>query len=222
MAPPRILFVEDDGALRDAVRAALAAEGYEVEAVETGAHLDRHLHHFRPDLVLLDVRLPGPDGFALGRRVRAESDAAVLFVTAADALEDRLAGFDLGADDYVTKPFSMAELMARVRAVLRRAGRLESDIWQVGDLVIDAGAHVVTRHGEPVDLTPTEFNLLLALARNGDRPISKERLLASVWQFDSYDTNLVEVHVSGIRRKLEALGPRLIHTVRGIGYVLRP
>ncbi len=208
-------------ALRDAMSAALVGERYEVLAKSDGSGLDADLRSFRPDLSILDVRLPGPDGFALARRIRAETDAPLVFVTAADSLEERLRGFDLGADDYVTKPFSMAELLVRVRALLRRSDRLVSDIYEVGDLLVDVTAHLVLRAGVPVDLTPTEFQLLVALVRDRDRPLSKERLLAAVWEFDSYDTNLVEVHISGLRRKLERHGERLVHTVRGVGYVLR-
>lgn len=222
-APPRILVVEDDVAVRDAMAASLRADGHEVLALPDGTELDRHLHEFRPDLVVLDVRLPvGPSGLALGRRLRSSSDVPLVYVTAADALDDRLSGFDVGADDYLTKPFSVAELAVRVRALLRRAGSLGSDTWQVGDLVVDEGARLIHRAGEPVELTRTEFDLLLALGRRRGQAMSKEHLLAAVWEFESYDPNLVEVHVSALRRKLEALGPRLVHTVRGVGYVLRP
>lgn len=221
-APPRILVVEDDVAVRDAMAASLRTEGHEVLALSEGTELDRHLQEFRPDLVVLDVRLPvGPSGLALGRRLRASSDVPLIYVTAADALDDRLSGFDVGADDYLTKPFSVAELAVRVRALLRRAGSLSSDTWQVGDLVVDEAARMVQRAGQPVELTRTEFDLLLALGRRRGQAMSKEHLLAAVWEFASYDPNLVEVHVSALRRKLEALGPRLVHTVRGVGYVLR-
>ncbi len=221
MAAPRVLLVEDDLALRDAMASALMSERYDVLARSDGSQLEADLRDFRPDLVILDVRLPGPDGFSLGRRLRAESDTLLVYVTAADGLDDRIVGFDVGADDYVTKPFSMSELLLRIRALLRRAGRLVSDKIQVADVVIDVGAHLVLRAGNEVVLTPTEFQLLVALARERGRPMSKERLLAAVWEFDSYDPNLVEVHVYGLRRKLEEYGDRCIHTVRGVGYVLR-
>lgn len=222
-APPRLLVVEDDAAVRDALVASLRAEGYEVLARPDGADLDQHMLAFRPDLVVLDVRLPtGPDGLALGRRLRTDGDVPLIYLTAADSLDDRLSGFAVGADDYLTKPFSVAELLVRVRALLRRSGRLASDTWQVGDLLVDEGARIVLRDGHEVELTRTEFDLLVALGKQRGRAVSKEHLLAAVWQFDSYDPNLVEVHVSALRRKLEALGPRLVHTVRSVGYVLRP
>jgi DNA-binding response OmpR family regulator len=145
----------------------------------------------------------------------------VLFLTAADAVEDRLAGFSAGADDYLIKPFSMAELLARTQALLRRTGRLSSSTWQLGDLVVDDGARSVARDGVLLELTRTEYDLLAALVRHVGRVLSKTQLLTAVWGFDAYDTNLVEVHMSALRRKLEATGPRCIQTVRGAGYVLR-
>ncbi len=180
---------------------------------------------FRPDLAILDVRLPPgtPNGFDLGRLLRRRSDAPLLFLTAADQIEDRLEGFDVGADDYVVKgDFNMAELLARVRALLRRAGRLASGTTEIGDLELDEGSRTVVRGGAKVDLTRTEFDLLAVLARNPDRVFSKVELLSRVWGFDHYDLNLVEVHMSALRHKLEAHGPRLIHTRRGAGYVFQP
>ena len=222
-AAPRVLVVEDDVTVRDALQAALDAEGYAVETLPDGSAFPERLAQFRPDLVVLDVRLGSqPDGLALARRLRATSDVPLIFLTAADQLEDRLAGFDSGADDYLTKPFAVAELRARIAALLRRSGRLESETWQVADLVVDEGARLVSRGEETIELTRTEFDLLAELGRRRDRPVSKDHLLAAVWQFDSYDQNLVEVHVSALRRKLEEHGPRLVHTVRGVGYVLRP
>jgi two-component system, OmpR family, response regulator len=218
---PRVLLVEDDTAVREAVAAALAAEGYHVLDLADGASAPHHVATFRPDLAILDVRLPaGPSGLGLARLVRQECEAAVLMLTAADAVPDRLAGFEAGADDYVAKPFAMEELLARVRALLRRTGRLASAAWQIGDLVVDEAARSVLRDGQPVDLTHTEFSLLLALGRHPGRVLPKTQLLTAVWGLDAYDPNLVEVHISALRRKLEAHGPRLIHTVRGVGYRL--
>jgi two-component system OmpR family response regulator len=168
------------------------------------------------------VRLPvGPDGYTLARVLRRTGDLPLLFLTAADGLDDRLAGFEAGADDYLVKPFSMAELLARAQALLRRSGRLSSAVTRVGDLVVDHGARTIVRGGESLELTRTEYELLLALAQHPGQVLSKVQLLTQVWGFDAYDTNVVEVHLSALRRKLEAHGPRLVHTVRGIGYVLR-
>ncbi len=221
-ADPRILVVEDDAAVREAIVVACRGEGFQVEATADGLTLGEILESFRPDLAILDIRLPaGPDGLSLARRIRAESELPIVFVTAKDDLRDRLDGFDAGGDDYVIKPFPMAELLARVRALLKRTGRLQSAVIEVGDLVIDQAAHEVIRQDTTVDLTRTEFDLLVALADRRGRVVSKERLLSLVWDRPGYDPNLVEVHISSLRRKLEAHGPRLIHTVRGAGYRLR-
>jgi DNA-binding response OmpR family regulator len=219
---PRVLVVEDDAVIRSALEVALRGEGYSVRAEPDGTDLDHVAAQFRPDLAILDVRLPvGPDGYFMAARLRGGSDLPLLFLTAADTVDDRLAGVRAGADDYLVKPFSMAELLARVQALLRRSGRLTSDSWQVGDLVVDDGARTVVRGGVPLELTRTEYDLLVMLVQHVGRVLSKTQLLTQVWGFDAYDPNLVEVHMSALRRKLEATGPRLIHTVRGAGYVLR-
>lgn len=218
----RVLVVEDDDPIRSALDVSLRGEGYEVRAEPDGTRLQEVAEAFRPDLAVLDVRLPaGPDGYAMARILRATSDLPVLFLTAADGLDDRLAGFEAGADDYMVKPFSMAELLARVQALLRRAGRLASAVRQVGDVVIDEGARVAMRNGNKLDLTRTEYELLAMLTGHPGQVLSKTQLLTQVWGFDAYDANLVEVHMSALRRKLEAYGPRIVHTVRGAGYVLR-
>jgi two-component system, OmpR family, response regulator len=214
--------VEDDDPIRSALDVALRGEGYEVRAEPDGSRLQGVADRFRPDLAVLDVRLPvGPDGYAMARILRESSDMPVLFLTAADGIEDRLAGFAAGADDYLVKPFSMAELLARVQALLRRAGRLASAVRQVGDVVIDEGARVVIRAGIKLDLTRTEYELLSVLAQHPGQVMSKTQLLTQVWGFDALDDNVVEVHMVALRRKLEAQGPRVIQTVRGMGYVLR-
>jgi DNA-binding response OmpR family regulator len=193
-----------------------------VLALPDGDRLTAHVDDFRPDLALLDVRLgDGPDGYQLAGSLRRQSTMPILFLTAADAVEDRLAGFEAGGDDYLVKPFSMAELLARVKALLKRSGRLSSASWQVGDLVVDEDARTVVRAGVSLDLTRTEYEMLAVLVRHVGKVLSKTQLLTQVWGFDAYDANLVEVHMSALRRKLEAAGPRIVHTVRGAGYVLR-
>jgi DNA-binding response OmpR family regulator len=221
--PPRVLLVEDDTALRDAIASALGASGYDVHAAANGLRLDEVTAEFRPDAAILDVRLDdGPDGFGLALALRRRSDMPLLFVTAADRLDDRLRGFEVGADDYIVKPFAVAELLARMRALLRRTGSLVSSTWQVRDLVVDESERIVRRDGHPIDLTKTEFELLMVLVRAPGRVFSKTQLLSLVWGFDEFAPNLVEVHMSALRRKLEAHGPRLIHTERSVGYVVRP
>jgi two-component system OmpR family response regulator len=219
---PRILVVEDDRVLRDAIAGALRNEGYAVRSTSRSERAGKLAGGFRPDLAVLDVRFPdGPDGFAIARDLRASSDAPIVFVTAAETLDDRLTGFDVGGDDYLVKPFAMPELLARIRVLLRRSGRTTSQALQVGDLVVDELGQSVLRAGQAVELTPTEFDLLTAFVRRPGKVLSKERLLALVWDFAAYDDNLVEVYVSSLRRKLEEHGPRMLHTVRGAGYVLR-
>lgn len=219
-ARPRVLIVEDAEAIRVAIDSALRGAGYDTLALPDGGGFEENLAGFRPDVVLLDVMLPGRDGFALLRVTRARTDAGVILVTARDAVPDRLTGFDAGADDYVGKPFALAELLARVSALLRRLGRVPS-VVQVADVVIDAEAGTALRNNIPLDLTATELRLLGYLAAQRGRTVSKLQILTSVWGYDDYDPNLVEVHVSALRRKLEAHGERVLHTVRGLGYVLR-
>ena len=220
---PRVLVVEDEGALRRAVCANLAAEGYEVRGAADGEEARAALPAFRPDVVVLDVRLPGGrEGFELGREIRSASETPIIFLTAVDGEDERLHAFDLGADDYLAKPFSMAELMARTRAVLRRSHRLLSGRCTVRDLVVDLDSGTAHRGGVPLALTTTEFRLLAVLARAPGRVFSKVQLLSEVWEFEAYDPNLVEVHISALRKKLEATGPRLIFTERARGYVIRP
>ena len=223
MTAPRLLFIEDDSSLREAVAVTLRRAGYEVRADADGSDLNGAVATFRPDMAILDVRLPdGDEGFELAARLKAMADLPIVFVTAADNLEDRLRGFEAGADDYLVKPFAVAELLARVRAVLRRAGRLTSPTYEVYDLFVDEANRTARRGDVELSLTKTEFELLAVLAREPGRIFSKTQLLSLVWGFDGYQGNLVEVHVSALRKKLEAHGGRLIHTERGEGYVLRP
>jgi DNA-binding response OmpR family regulator len=218
----RVLVVEDDSAVRDAIEIAFRGEGYEVRSEPDGSKLRGIADQFHPDVAVLDVRLPvGPDGYTMARQLRERNDLPVLLLTAADSLDDRLTGFRAGADDHMGKPFSTAELLARVQALLRRSGRLTAAVHVRGDLVVDDGPRSVSRAGEPVDLTRTEYDLLLALLRHPDQVLTRQQLLVQVWGFDAYDSNVVEVHLGALRRKLEVHGPRIIHTVRGVGYVLR-
>ncbi|WP_214369102.1 response regulator transcription factor [Pseudonocardia sp. H11422] len=214
----RVLVVEDAETIRTAVVAGLREAGYDATARVDGRDLESELAGYRPDLVVLDVMLPGRDGFTLLGVVRSHSDAGVVMLTARDGVEDRLRGLHGGADDYVVKPFALAELVARVTAVLRRMGRTPSTI-AVGDLVVDAAAGWVLRAGTPIDLTATELRLLDYLAAQRGRVVSKAQILTRIWGYTDYDPNLVEVHISALRRKLGE--PRLLHTVRGLGYVLR-
>jgi len=216
----RVLVIEDAEAIGAAVGSALRDAGYQVQLRTDGRELENDLTRFRPDLVVLDVMLPGRDGFQLLEVVRRNSGAGVVMLTARDGVADRLRGLDRGADDYLVKPFVLAELVARVSAVLRRMGRTPSTV-QIGDLLVDAESGVVLRDGVPVDLTATELRLLRYLAGQRGRVVGKTQILTAVWGYEDYDPNLVEVHVSALRRKLEEHGPRLLHTVRGLGYVLR-
>jgi two-component system OmpR family response regulator len=216
----RILVIEDAEAIRLAVESALRDAGHEALGRDDGRALERDLAAYRPDLVILDVMLPGRDGFALLDVVRRSGAAAVIMLTARDGVPDRLRGLQAGADDYVVKPFALAELVARVGVVLRRLGRAPSTI-QIGALVVDEASGLVLYDGVPVELTATELRLLRYLGAQRGRVVSKTQILTAVWGYEDYDQNLVEVHVSALRRKLESHGPRLVHTVRGLGYVLR-
>jgi len=220
VAASRILVVEDNEAIRLAVGTALGALGFGVETAADGHDLEARVAGFGPDLVILDVMLPGRDGFALLEQLRVTSTTAVLMLTARDTTADRVRGLVAGADDYVVKPFAMAELVARVRAVLRRT-RPGGGSISIGDLELNNDVTEVTRAGRVVDLTATERRLLGYLASHRDRVVSKIQILTAVWGYEGFDENVVEVHVSALRRKLEAPGrPRLLHTVRGRGYTL--
>ncbi|MER5673512.1 response regulator transcription factor [Pseudonocardia alni] len=225
--PIRVLVVDDESTLSDLLSMALRYEGWEVRAAADGMSAVRHAREFRPDAIVLDVMLPDFDGFEVLRRVRADTpEVPVLFLTARDAVEDRVAGLTAGGDDYVTKPFSLEELVARLRGLLRRAGMAaaqRSSELIVGDLVLDEDAHEVSRAGDPVELTATEFELLRYLMRNPRRVLSKAQILDRVWNYDfGGQSNVVELYVSYLRKKIDAGRRPMIHTVRGAGYVLRP
>jgi two-component system, OmpR family, response regulator len=218
----RVLLVEDDALTREVLSAALVGNGFEVHAEADGSHVERAAASFQPDIALIDMRLgDGVDGITVARRLKGTDDFPLLFLTSASAIEDVLAAYDVGGDDYIVKPFVMAELVARMRAVLRRTGREERSVFQLGDLRVDADAHTVVRAGQAIELTHREFTLLLEMCRHPGMVLSKLQLLTNVWGFEQYDLNVVEVHVSALRRKLEEHGSRVIHTVRNAGYVLR-
>jgi two-component system response regulator MprA len=220
----RILVVEDERAVRDALERVLRTDGYEVELVEDGHSALSVVAECEPDAVVLDVMLPVLDGLEVCRRLRADGDRVpVLMVTARDAIADRVAGLDAGADDYLVKPFSIDELRARVRALLRRAGNASNDPLQFGDLVLDPRAHLVHRADRRVELTMTEFALLELLMRNPGQVLTRSVIFDRVWGYDFGPTSkALEVYVGYLRRKLEADGEaRVVHTVRGMGYVLR-
>jgi DNA-binding response OmpR family regulator len=218
----RVLLVEDDPLTREILSAALIGTGFEVHAEADGTHVERAAAAFRPDIALIDMRLgDGVDGITVARRLKGSDDFPLMFITSSSSTEDVLAAYDVGGDDYIIKPFVMTELVARMRAVLRRFGRGERAVLQLGDLRIDTDDHSVTRSGHPVELTHREFALLVELCRHPGMVLSKLQLLTNIWGFDDYAFNVIEVHVSALRRKLEEHGPRTIHTVRNAGYVYR-
>jgi len=212
----RVVVVEDEAAVREAVLAGLRHEGFLATGFADAVDPETILA-YAPDLAVLDVRLPSDSGFALARRLHARSEVSIIFLTARDAVADRVEGLELGADDYVVKPFALEELLARIRAVLRRSGRLAT-VLEVEELLVDEHGGWATRAGRDLSLTTTELRLLAFLVRHRGQALSKDQLLTQVWGYDAYDPNLVEVHVSALRRKLERAGPRVIQTVRGIGY----
>ncbi len=221
----RILVVDDEPSITDAVGTALRYEGFEVRSESTGRGALSTATEFRPDLIVLDIMLPDLDGLEVTRRLRADGQRIpVLFLTARDATEDKVGGLTVGGDDYVTKPFSLAEVVARVQAVLRRtSGPSAGDgLLRVEDLVMDEESREVWRGGSPVHLTATEFNLLRYFMINPRRVLSKAQILDHVWQYDfDGDANVVETYVSYLRKKLDRLGPPIIQTVRLVGYSLR-
>jgi len=219
---PRILVVDDDVLAREAVVAALRAAGYVVAVCGSIPVAERVAATFRPDLALLEMVIGGEIvGPELAERVRTLADPLLLFVTGLASERDRLAAFAAGADDYVGKPLPHDELLARVHALLRRGGRLTSLVIEVAGLVVDERAHRVSFRGREIDLSPTDFSLLAVLARHAGQVLPKARLLEIVWGYDVVDESLVEVHVSTMRRRLGPDAARLVHTVRGVGYVLR-
>jgi two-component system, OmpR family, response regulator len=228
---PQVLVVDDEPNIRELVQVALKFHGCSVTTAGTGKAALRHAESDRPDLIVLDVMLPDMDGFEVCRRLRAAgNEVPVIFLTARDTSSDTVTGLALGGDDYVTKPFSVESLVARVRAVLRRASRTaqgdqrdaDSEILRAGDVELDEGRWTVHRAGVPVELSPTEFRLLAYLMRHQGRVLTRAQLLENVWGWDyAGESQIVETYVSYLRRKLDPLGPPMIHTQRGVGYSLR-
>jgi len=220
----RVLVAEDDRAVRDAVERALSFEGYDVITARDGAEALQRVLNDSPDLVVLDVMMPIVDGLETCRRLRASGNGVpVLMLTARTEIADRVAGLDAGADDYLAKPFALEELLARMRALLRRSTSVVGEAFTVGDLVLDPDARLATRSGEVMSLTKTEFDLLQFLVENAGVVLTRERIYEEIWGYDFETTsNSLDVYIGYLRRKTEVAGrPRVVHTVRGVGYVAR-
>ncbi len=224
MTGERLLLVDDEDNLRSMLEAALRHSGFEVHPAASGREALAAVAEVDPDLIVLDVMLPDLDGFAVCQRLRTEGNRTpVLFLTARDATEDKVRGLTMGGDDYLVKPFSLDELVARIGAVLRRTGGVKDDgVLRCVDLELDDEAHLVTRAGKDVALSPTEYNLLRYLLVNQGRVVSKAQILDHVWQYDfGGDGGVVETYIGYLRKKVDNVDPRLIHTVRGVGYTIR-
>jgi len=223
----RILVVDDENSISDLIATSLRFVGFDVRTAATGSEALTIAEEFKPHALILDVMLPDQNGFEVCRQLRQDGHSVgVLFLTAKDTVEDKIAGLTIGGDDYVTKPFSLEELVARLRALLRRIGvtNVEGDDEKVrfADLELDEATHEVRRAGNLIDLSPTEFLLLRYLMINADRVVSKSQILDHVWQYDFRgDAGIVETYISYLRKKIDSYDPALIHTVRGVGYRLR-
>jgi two-component system OmpR family response regulator len=224
-ASHRVLVVDDEPNIVDVVSMALRFQGFEVAAAGTGGEALAAVANFNPHIIVLDVMLPDMEGFEVARRLGADrARVPIVFLTARDATDDKIRGLSIGGDDYVTKPFSLEELVARIRTILRRTGQAEADSSRLvfEDLELDDDAHEVTRGGTHVELTATEYRLLRYLMLNPRRVLTRAQLLEHVWDYDfGGDARVLETYVSYLRKKLDASGPPLIHTVRGVGYALR-
>ena len=223
----KVLVVDDEPNIVELLTVSLKFQGFEVETANSGPAAIELAHSWKPDAYILDVMMPEMDGFELLSKLRAEGlDAPVLFLTAKDAVEDRIHGLTIGADDYVTKPFSLEEVITRLRVILRRGNvsedSNEDSTLRYADLTLNDDTHEVTKAGEIVELSPTEFNLLRYLMLNAEVVVSKAKILDNVWHYDfGGDGNVVESYISYLRRKVDTGDVQLIHTVRGVGYVLR-
>ncbi|GII86921.1 DNA-binding response regulator [Sphaerisporangium siamense] len=226
MGPAKVLVVDDEPSIRDLLSEALELNGFEVRTAPNGTLALEAVARERPDLVVLDVMLPDLDGFAVARRLRGDDGPLMLFLTAKDAVADRIAGLTAGGDDYVTKPFSLDEVILRIRAILRRIRPAEDQaddgVLRCADLELDEEAHTVRRAGRLIHLSPTEFSLLRYLMINAGQVVSRAQILDRVWDYDfDGDSRIVESYISYLRRKIDASGPPLIHTLRGVGYRLQ-
>ncbi|WP_425556966.1 response regulator transcription factor [Frondihabitans cladoniiphilus] len=227
-SPLRVLVVDDENSLTDLLSMALRYEGWDVKAASDGQSALTQAREFKPDAIVLDVMLPDIDGLqVLGRLRSGGDDTPILFLTAKDAVEDRVTGLTAGGDDYVTKPFSLEEVVARLRGLIRRSAALVSESGDsrivVGDLVLDEESYEVSRNGRAVELTATEFELLRFLMRNPRRVLSKAQILDRVWSYDfGGKSSVVEIYISYLRKKIDAGEEPMIHTVRGVGYVIKP
>ena len=221
----RVLVVDDEPNIADVISMALRYEGFDVETAANGADALASVESYRPHLMVLDVMLPDMEGFDVAKRLGAErAGVPIIFLTARDATEDKIRGLTTGGDDYVTKPFSLEELVARIRSILRRSGLAEPESSRLvfEDLELDEDAHEVSRAGEPVELTATEYRLLRYFMLNPRRVLTRAQLLEHVWEYDfGGDARVLETYVSYLRKKLDSNGAPLIHTVRGVGYALR-
>jgi DNA-binding response OmpR family regulator len=222
---PLVLVVDDDEAIRTALERALRLEGFAVEVADGGRRALELTEEHRPGVIVLDVVMPDLSGVRVVSRLRERGiETPICILSARDEVEDRVAGLEAGADDYVVKPFELEELVARLRALLRRGPSTESDLLRIGDLIVDPSQRSASRGGRAIDLTRREFELLEELVRHRGVVLSRQQLLERVWGYDfEVDGNVVDVFVGYLRRKLEAAGePRIIHTVRGVGFVVRP
>jgi DNA-binding response OmpR family regulator len=219
--PLRILVVEDEPQISNFLRVGLGYEGFSVAVAEDGHEALAELKRFKPQLVILDLMLPGISGMELAERMRADPELMIIMLTARDQVEDRIAGLNAGADDYLVKPFDFEELVARIHAVTRRRGSPAAAVLEAGQLILDRESRVVTMNGEAVELTAKEFELLLLFMTNPGRVLSRRFILDQVWGHEFYDENNVEVYVRYLRRKLGDTDHELIETVRGVGYRLR-
>ncbi len=219
---PIVLIVDDEPHIVDFLQLGFEYEGFTVFAAASGREALKVAQAQAPDIIVLDIMLPGLDGLEVTRQIRSRSDAAIILLTAKDDVEDRIIGLDLGADDYITKPFNFKELMAHVRAVLRRYGKNFEDVLTFQDIILDRGAHAVTYHGRSIDLTPREFDLLEFFLMHPRQVLTRDMIETRIWGNATIsDDNIIDVYISHLREKLGDTPPRLLQTVRGVGYALR-